>query len=122
MSSLTLSLVFECFTIESNEVPQFKFVWQSDKESDFVEKITCDKTVEKVDTFERKILNCSNVNTNVPQCDQIDPPKDNRINMSWYSEECEDRRHDFLHLLNEYRQNYSNENRKRMVQARKLFK
>ena len=63
MLSLTLSLVFERFTIESNEVPQFKFVWQSDKESDFVEKLTCDKTVEKLDTFERKILNCSNVNT-----------------------------------------------------------
>ena len=61
--SLTLSLDFERFTIESNEVPQFKFVWQSDKESDFVEKLTCDKTVEKVDTFERKILYCSNVNT-----------------------------------------------------------
>ena len=63
MLSLTLSLVFERFTIESNEVPQFKFVWQSDKESDFVEKLTCDKTVKKLDTFERKILNCSNVNT-----------------------------------------------------------
>ena len=53
---------------------------------------------------------------------KIDSPKDNRINMSWYSEECEDKRHYFLHLLNEYRQNDSNENRKRMVQARTLFK
>ena len=137
MLSLTLSLVFERFTIESNEVPQFKCVWQ---ETDFVEKLTCDKMVEKLATFERKILNCSNVNTDFINdivleftnvindifsrniSHKIDPPKDNRINMSWCSEECEDRRQDILRLLNEYRQNDSNENRKRMVQARKLFK
>ena len=99
----------------------------SDKESDFVEKLTCDETVEKLDTVERKTLNCSNVNTDFINdivleftnvisdvasdmfsrkiSHNIDSLMDNRINMSWYSEECKDRRHDVLHLLNEYRQN-----------------
>ena len=42
MLSLTLSLDFQRFTIESNEVTQFKFVRQSDKESEFVKTYTCD--------------------------------------------------------------------------------
>ena len=144
VSSPTVSLEFERFTIESNEVLQFKFVWQSDKESDFVEKLTRDETVRKLDTVETMIVNCSNVNTDFVNdivleitnvfndvasdmfsrkiSHNIDSLKDNRINMSRYSEECEDRRYDILHLLNEYSQNDSNENRKRMVQARTLLK
>ena len=54
------------------------------------------------------------------KCHNIDSIKDNRIYMSWYSEECEDRQHDVLHLCNECCQNYLDE--KRMVQARTLFK
>ena len=129
--SLTLLLDFERFTIESNEVTQFKFVWQSDKESDFVKTFTCEETVEKLDTDERKILNFSNVNTDFINdivleftnvfndvasdvfsqkiSHNIDSFKENRIYMSWYSEECEDRRH-VLHLCNEYSQNYLDEN------------
>ena len=47
------------------------------------------------------------------KCHNIDSIKDNRIYMSWYSEECEDRRHDVLHLCNECCQNYLDENRKK---------
>ena len=139
---LFLSVDFERFTIESNEVPQFKFDWQYDKHSDFVEQITCDETVEKLNTVERNILNCSNVNTDFINdivleftnvissvasdifsrkiSHNINSLKDNRINMSWYVRI--DDMIFFLYLLNEYRQNDSNENRKRIVQARKLFK
>ena len=45
-----------------------------------------------------------------------------QMKSDWFSEECKNKRNDFLRLLNKYRQNYSTEFRQLMVKARHCFK
>lgn len=129
-----------------------KYIWNNEAKDEFLDKLECRATTEKLTSLNEKISSCSD-SSNIKSClsDFVNIIEDvsssffkkargtNQENVTqngisqitccsesninpWYNEECHEKKYVFLYMLDKYRECKSDINRINMVKARSDYK
>ena len=127
---------------DSYEVIDGKFVWKAEFKDEYINRLNDDATTEQLNSLHTNISSCDDENginscldefvsifnhvcapifkktKQGPPCNNFSFKKEN----PWYTEECNEKKHYFLYLLNKYRESKTDEKRVNMVKARSDYK
>ena len=127
---------------DSYEVIDGKFVWKAEFKNEYINRLNDDATTEQLNSLHTYISSCDDENginscldefvsifnhvcapifkktKQGPPCNDFSFKKEN----PWYTEECNEKKHYFLYLLNKYRESKTDEKRVNMVKARSDYK
>ena len=130
---------------ENSETVQGKYKWNSDLKAEFIERLERDTTTHKLSSLNEKITQCTSP-VEIDACltdfveiidftakpffkkfrnnDQNSMIQDIPVEKEqpWYNDECKEKKFTFLYMLDKFRDNKTDENRKNMVKARSEYK
>ena len=130
---------------ENSEMVQGKYKWNSDLKAEFIERLEHDTTTHKLSSLNEKITQCTSP-VEIDACltdfveiidftakpffkkfrnnDQNSMIQDIPVEKEqpWYNNECKEKKFTFLYMLDKFRDNKTDENRKNMVKARSEYK
>ena len=126
---------------DSYDVIDGKFVWKAEFKDEYINRLNDEHTTEQLNLLHANISSCDE--NGITTCleefvsifDNVCSPilKKSKQGSStdyfsfkkenpWYTEECNERKHYFLYLLNKYRDSKTDKNRINMVRARSSYK
>ena len=126
---------------DSYDVIDGKFVWKAEFRDEYINRLNNEATTERLNLLHNNISSCDEdgintcLNDFVSIFDDVCEPIFKKTKPSnscneysfkrenpWYTDECNEKRHYFLHFLNKYRESKTDENRVNMVRARSNYK